>query len=62
MAAISPGIRNERRTGLVDRRRTSDRVFATALPLEGIRVSWAGIWGGVKDFLEWKNKPKEPAP
>jgi hypothetical protein len=24
-----------------------DRVFATALPLEGIRVSWGGIWGGV---------------
>jgi len=22
-------------------------MFATALPLEGIRVSWAGIWGGV---------------
>ena len=47
MAAISPGIRNERRTGIADRRRTTDRVFATALPLEGIRVSWAGIWGGV---------------
>jgi len=47
MAAISPDIRNDRRTGLVDRRRTSNRVFATALPLEGIRVSWAGIWGGV---------------
>jgi hypothetical protein len=47
MAAISPDIRNDRRTGLVDRRRTSTRMFATALPLEGIRVSWAGIWGGV---------------
>jgi len=47
MAAISPDIRNDRRTGLVDRRGTSTRMFATALPLEGIRVSWAGIWGGV---------------
>jgi hypothetical protein len=47
MAAITPDIRNDRRTGIVDRRRTSNRMFATALPLEGIRVSWAGIWGGV---------------
>jgi len=47
MAAISPDIRNDRRTGLVNRRGTSTRMFATALPLEGIRVSWAGIWGGV---------------
>lgn len=47
MAAITPDIRNDRRTGIVDRRRTSNRMFATALPLEGIRVPWAGIWGGV---------------
>ena len=47
MAAISPDIRNDRRNGPFDRRRTGGRVFATALPLEGIRVSWGGIWGGV---------------
>ncbi len=48
MAAISPDLRGDRRNGPIDRRRrTTDRVFATALPLEGIRVSWAGIWGGV---------------
>ncbi|HSN20271.1 MAG TPA: hypothetical protein VLS49_06325 [Usitatibacter sp.] len=46
MAAISPDIR-DRRTGPNDRRRRAERVFATALPLEGIRVSWGGIWGGV---------------
>jgi len=47
MAAISPDIRNDRRNGPLDRRLRRDRVFATALPLEGIRVSWGGIWGGV---------------
>jgi hypothetical protein len=47
MAAISPDIRNDRRNGPLDRRFRRDRVFATALPLEGIRVSWGGIWGGV---------------
>ena len=46
MAAISPDIR-DRRSGPLDRRTRADRVFATALPLEGIRVSWGGIWGGV---------------
>ncbi|HUJ01824.1 MAG TPA: hypothetical protein VLY46_16400 [Usitatibacter sp.] len=47
MAAISPEIRNDRRAGPFDRRRTAARLFPIALPLEGIRVSWGGIWGGV---------------
>lgn len=47
MAAISPDIRTERRNGPLDRRLRRDRIIATALPLEGIRVSWGGIWGGV---------------
>lgn len=47
MAAVSPQLRNDRRTGSPDRRRTANRMFAAAIPLEGIRVSWAGIWGGV---------------
>jgi hypothetical protein len=46
MAAITPDVQN-RRLGPVDRRRRGERVLATALPLEGIRVSWGGIWGGV---------------
>ena len=43
MAAITPDVQN-RRLGPVDRRRRGERVLATALPLEGIRVidfSWA---------------------
>jgi hypothetical protein len=46
MAAISPNV-HDRRLGPIDRRLRGDRVLATALPLEGIRVSWGGIWGGV---------------
>jgi hypothetical protein len=47
MAAITPDMRQDRRNGPIDRRTISDRAFARALPLEGIRVSWGGIWGGV---------------
>lgn len=48
MAAISPDIRNDRRSGPIDRRRGIERaVVARPMTLDHIRVSWGGIWGGV---------------
>jgi len=47
MAAISPDIRNNRRSGPIDRRRTERALFARPMTLDHIRVSWGGIWGGV---------------
>jgi hypothetical protein len=48
MAAISPDIRTDRRSGPIDRRGIRERaVFARPMTLDHIRVSWGGIWGGV---------------
>jgi hypothetical protein len=46
MAATTPDLRHDRRTGTIDRRMNT---VTSARPLntEGIRVSWGGIWGGV---------------
>ncbi len=51
MAAITPDVGRERRNGPIDRRRAATAVnnvtVTRPMTLEGIRVSWGGIWGGV---------------
>jgi hypothetical protein len=46
MAATPQDLRRERRTGAIDRR-ANPVTLARPLNLDGIRVSWGGIWGGV---------------
>ncbi len=47
MAATTPDLRYDRRTGTIDRRHGNHVAFAAPLSTDGLRVSWGGIWGGV---------------
>jgi hypothetical protein len=46
MAATPHDLRHDRRGGAIDRR-VNPVTFARPLNVEGVRVSWGGIWGGV---------------
>jgi hypothetical protein len=46
MAAITPDLQHDRRTGL-ERRSHLERAAARPTLTDGVRVSWGGIWGGV---------------
>ncbi len=51
MAATTPDVRQSRRMGPFDRRRGSLLALARPVSVEGVRVSWGGIWGGVLTAL-----------